>query len=278
MPITEKVSGVTKTHSAEFENAGGVMREKSSVQVNDGGVMRTIFSAGTGIGDFNVGDIVQIKEDGVETDYIIVHKGLPGDKYDSSCDGVWLLRKNLLPSRRWDGTGTADARSDYENSDINAWLNSDYLNSIDANIRSAIKSVKIPYKKGAGPNTGYTVQNGAKGLGCQAFLLSSTEVGAIDGDTLTIGQKLDYFIVDTYTEEDEDGYSELYPDSLERRVAKKDDDTAGTWWLRSPCKLNTAAVYTAIIVAARGTANTSLRVYNLSGVRPAFILPHDFLI
>ena len=46
------------------------------------------------IGTKAVGSIVKIKINGVLTDFIIVHQGLPGAMYDSSCDGTWVLMKD----------------------------------------------------------------------------------------------------------------------------------------------------------------------------------------
>lgn len=50
------------------------------------------------ISTLNVGDSVFCKEDGVDAEYLLVHKGNPDTSiYDSSCNGAWLLRKPL----RW---------------------------------------------------------------------------------------------------------------------------------------------------------------------------------
>ena len=46
------------------------------------------------LGDVAVGEIVKLKENGASKDYIVVHQGLPGFMYDSSCNGTWLFRKN----------------------------------------------------------------------------------------------------------------------------------------------------------------------------------------
>ena len=133
------------------------------------------------LADKNVGDIIKIKENGVAVNYIIVHKGKPSDLYDDSCDGVWLFREKTLEKRTWHGTTKYTRANDYENSDIEAWLNGDFLNTIDEKIREAIKTVKIPFKKGLGKaSTG--VYSGANGLSCKAFLLSGYEVGFTQSD------------------------------------------------------------------------------------------------
>ena len=120
------------------------------------------------LSDLNIGDKIQIKENGVKQNYIIVHKGKPSDLYDDSCDGVWLIREKTHSGRAWHGTGNSTSANDYENSDIEAWLNGDFLNTIDEKIRTEIKTVKIPYRKGSG--TSMEVQSGTNGLSCKAFL------------------------------------------------------------------------------------------------------------
>ena len=92
------------------------------------------------LGDKNVGDIVKIKEDGVAVNYLIAHKGKPSDLYDDSCNGIWLLRDEIHSAQVWDSTD-----NDYENSDIRAWLNSTFLDTIDEKISAKIKTVKIPF-------------------------------------------------------------------------------------------------------------------------------------
>lgn len=49
-----------------------------------------------------VGSIVKIKVNGTAEDFIIVHQGLPGSAYDSSCDGTWVLMKDAYVSIKWD--------------------------------------------------------------------------------------------------------------------------------------------------------------------------------
>ena len=132
------------------------------------------------LGDKNVGDIVKIKEDGVAVNYLIVHKGKPSNMYDDSCDGVYVLREKTLEKRIWHGTSNSTGTNDYENSSIEVWLNNAFLNTIDEKIREAIKTVKIPYRKGSG--TSMTVQSGANGLSCKVFLLSGYEVGFTQSD------------------------------------------------------------------------------------------------
>lgn len=209
------------------------------------------------LGDKNVGDIVKIKEDGVAVNYLIVHKGKPSDMYDDSCDGVWLLREKTHSKRGWHGTSSSNSVNDYENSDIEAWLNGEFLNTIDEKIRAAIKTVKIPYQKGIG--TSKTVQSGANGLSCKAFLLSGYEVGFTQSDSEFLpidGAKLSYF---------SDNNS---------RIGKYSTDTV-IWWLRSPYTHNASSVF---YVNAGGALDFSISHSSLVAARPAFVLPSSLLV
>lgn len=210
------------------------------------------------LGDKAVGDIVKIKEDGVAVNYLIVHKGKPYELYDDSCDGIYVLREKTLGKRAWHGTDTSTSVNDYENSDINTWLNGAFLNIIDEKIRAAIKTVKIPYRKGSG--TSRTVQSGANGLSCKAFLLSGYEVGFTQSDSSYLpidGAKLSYF---------SDNNS---------RIGKDSTDTAVNWWLRSPSSVSAASVFR---VLADGYLYSYLSYDSPVDVRPAFVLPSSLLV
>ena len=112
-----------------------------------------------------VGSIVKIKVNGAAKDFIIVHQGLPSSAYDASCNGTWLLMKDIYTTMKWDGSDT-----DYLNSDMTAYLNGTFISLIDADIRNAIKQVKIPYINYRDDN----VMSGANGLSTKVFLLSGT--------------------------------------------------------------------------------------------------------
>lgn len=259
MPIIENVNGVMKTHTVEFENVGGVIQEKSSVVVNDGGVLRQIHSSGTAIGNLNVGDIVKIGENGTPANYIIVHKGLPSDIYDESCNGVWLLRETAFGECQWDSSNV----NDYANSTINAWMNETFLNIIDNKIAEAIKTVKIPYRAGSGRNP--TITSGANGLSCKVFLLSGCEVGGGETNYMPLdGVCLSYFSGITAT------------NKSTKRVCNDVSGSTVSWWLRSPYIYNYENVW---CCKQEGQVGHQVAVYFLGmASRPAFILPFDFKI
>ena len=61
---------------------------------------------------YPVGTTVKIAENGTLAEYLIVHIGLPDSMYDVSCDGIWMLRKDIFEKRQW------------HSSDTNNWANS----------------------------------------------------------------------------------------------------------------------------------------------------------
>ena len=204
------------------------------------------------LGELNVGDKIQIKENGVKQNYIIVHKGKPSDIYDDSCDGIWLLRETIHSRQVWDGISSS-YDNDYENSDIKTWLNGTFLNTIDEKICNEILTAKIPYKKGTGNDSSYGVQSGSEGLSCKVFLLSGYEVGFTQSDNQYFpidGAKLDYF------------------SDKASRIANLNGSPT-TWWLRSPYANSVEKAWN--VFSNGGISNDGTG--GSKGVRPALILP-----
>ena len=216
--------------------------------------------AGTAVSTLAVGTLVKIKEYGSPVEYMVVHQGLPSSMYDESCDGSWVVRKDIAENRVWDSTN-----NDYANSDIQAYLNGAWTSRYETGILSQIKQVKIPYVNGVG-TTG-SVASGANGLSCKFFLLGSREVGIIEGDNLletpADGAKLAYF--------DNGDQGDGVADS--KRVANY-NGTASAWWNRSPRQDVTNVVYCIMKAGYHGSW-----ISNMSGgLRPACILPSTALV
>lgn len=127
-------------------------------------------------GDLAIGDITQLNVDGAATDFIVVHQGKPSSLYDDSCDGTWLLMKDVYEQRQCHSSST----NGYANNTIHSYLNSTFLALFDSNIQSAINQVKIPYVNGIGPD-GF-VASGSNGLNCKIFLLAGYEIGFTASD------------------------------------------------------------------------------------------------
>ena len=213
--------------------------------------------SGTNAGDIDVGTEVILNENGQPVNYLIVNQGIPSALYDASCEGTWLLRKDIAENRQWHSFNN----NDYENSTIDNYLNTTFLNLFESNIRDAIKQVKIPYRKGAG--YGKTVTSGSSGLSTKIFLLSSTEVNLVHGyEPTNEGACLSYF----------SGTAQNGADN--KRVAKL-NGSATDWWLRSPYCYSGGGSSRALLVLYDG--NWSYGFCSSSyGIRPALILPYDF--
>ena len=211
------------------------------------------------LGEQVVGSIVKVlKAAGGYFEVRITHQGLPSAMYDSSCDGTWVLLEDIYENRQWDGSN-----NDYKNSDIQAWLNNasnGFLSLLDADIREAIKQVKIPYVNGTG---GSGVASGANGLSCKVFLYGGYELGWTTSDNSYFpvdGAKLDYF---------QQGTSSA---ANQKRIAKLNGSPAD-WWTRSPLMGSSGRVWD---VGSGGLCNI-WDYYNTYGVRPGFILPSSLL-
>lgn len=205
------------------------------------------------LGTKAVGSIVKLKVNGTAKEFIVVHQGKPSSLYDESCNGTWLLMKDIYENRQWHSSAT----NFLEFSTIHSYLNSTFLNLFDSDIRDAIKQVKIPYRKNGG--SGGSDQSGANGLLCKIFLLSGYEVGWTTSDNQYFpvdGAKLSYF-------EPGAGSSALY-----KRVANL-DGSAFFWWLRSPY-----AGGNVWRVSPNGHYDSSNASY-ANGIRPALVLPPD---
>ena len=187
-------------------------------------------------------------------DFLIVHQGLPSSIYDASCDGTWLLMKDIYEERQWHSSNV----NKYESSDIHAYLNNDFLNLFNSNIKNIIKQVKLPYRKNGG--SGGTNQSGANGLLTKSFLLSCYEVGFTTSDSQYFpqdGAKLDYFESGTGTS------------ASNKRIAKL-NGSAALWWLRSP---NTGLTSRVWCVYSDGYYGNRYDASDSYGIRPALILP-----
>lgn len=207
------------------------------------------------LGTKAVGSIVKLKVGGTAKEFLVVHQGKPSSMYDESCDGTWLLMKDILEATRWHSSDD----NNLENSTIHSLLNSTFLNAFESNIRDAIKQVKIPYRKNGG--SGGSDQSGANGLSAKIFLLSGYEIGFTTSDNSYFpvdGAKLSYFEAGT-------GSS-----ALNKRIAYW-NGSADYWWLRSPVTYSTSLVW---LVNYDGVCEAN-KASNSAGIRPALILPPD---
>lgn len=206
--------------------------------------------------DIVVGSSVYLMENGVATEYLVVNQGIPSNSslYDSSCDGLWLLRKNAIGNMAWHSS-----QNNYANSNPHVWLNGNFFDSLGVIEKSAIKQVKIPYANG---NTLDSVESSENGLATKVFLLSNPEVahGTKDNQeygTVQDGARLAYF----------------KQNEQSKRVATLDDGSEANWYLRSPCRATTNRVW---CVGWNGYIG-NYKVVSSRNLRPALILPTNAL-
>ena len=209
------------------------------------------------LGSKAVGSTIKLKVNGSARNFIVIHQGKPSSVYDDSCNGTWLLMKDIYENRAWHSSNT----NDYANSTIHSYLNSTFLNLFESNIKNAIKQVKIPYRKGHGTST--TVTSGSNGLSAKIFLLSTTETSfSYSYMPRGEGAELAYF----------KGCADNGSDS--KRVAYLNGSATG-WWLRSPgCNITSNR---ALVVGSAGTSGDT-NCSSSRGIRPALILPSSLLV
>ena len=232
----------------------GVARDGKKGYIGVDGVARQFWQKGTPIGELPVGTTVKLNVNGTATNFLIVQQGLPSSVYDASCNGTWLLKKDLIEYMDF-GTNNS-----YANSLIHSYMNGTFLKQLDVNIQSIIKQVKIPYVNSSG-----AVVSGSSGLSTKIFAISTGELGWTSAQNNASygryfpedGAKLDYFIAGEGTE------------ANSKRIAYY-NGTASSWWTRSPSLNRTFAF------SVQSNGNYSLGDPTGSHyIRPALILPSD---
>ena len=198
-----------------------------------------------------VGSTVKLMEGGSAVEYLVVNQGIPSNSnlYDASCDGTWLLRKDIRELLAYNSS----ENNSYKESAAHNYINDTFLNLFGGMEQTVIKQVKIPYVNGT---VGAGIASGASGLSAKAFLLSGYEIGIGGADYLPRdGAKLDYF----------DQIAGADP----KRIAYL-NGSASFWWLRSPYTYR-ASTTNVWYVDNNGGCNTIRSTYQY-GVRPALIL------
>lgn len=224
------------------------------------GIVPTLKAPVTGVlaSSLAVGSTVKLMEGGTAVEYLVVNQGIPSNSslYDSSCDGTWLLRKDIHSERQWAYSND----NVYTRSAINTWLNGTFFNTLGSAEQAAVKQVKIPYCTGGGDTT---INSGANGLSVKAFLLGVYEVGWTTSDYSLFnvdGAKLEYFISGTGTA------------AKDKRTAKLNGRDQ-QWMTRTPVGEGNGAEF---VVTSSGRYDTGLSKTS-DGVRPALVLPSNAL-
>ena len=245
-------NGVSKTTvMGKYRDANGKVQRFFCIapQSDDGDSPTT----GATVAELAVGSSVFMNVGGVSTEFIVVHQGRPSELYDVSCDGAWLLTKDICEVRKWND---GKVNNNYAGSTIHTYLNGEFLNLFDAGVAGQVKEVILPYTE----YSASAMFTGANGLPTKVFLLGLYEVGGTPNYNayyLQDGDKLDYFLLGT-----DDNAAKM-----QRRAAYNGADDV--WWLRTPYKGSASGVMN---VTATGDLpyKSATTAY---GIRPCLILP-----
>lgn len=216
---------------------------------------------GKKLSDYAIGEHVFLNVNGTPYQFLVVNQGIPSNSslYDSSCNGTWLMMKDLYDFHTWD----AGNSNNYKLSDVSIYLNGDFVALFDSAVQNTIKQVKIPY--------GYlddssqleaNVNSGANGADVKIFLPSTSELGYDHGSGTSFhardGANLAYFA----------NTSSEGTDS--KRIAYFNGEVRN--WHTRTCR--GYATHLTYYVNSDGKFFTQGAVANL-GVRPTLIMPFD---
>lgn len=196
----------------------------------------------TRLGDMAVGSTVKIKVDGTLKDFLVVQQGLPSSDYDQSCNGTWLLMKDIVATMPFYSDG------DFV---VDDYLKTTFPSLLPSGIYSAIKTVTLKYYEREYYNASDKV-----------FLLACRELNY--GMWISGLHYLKYF---SDSPDENSGTSE----SWGKRVAYYEGRQA-KWWTREfNGHGNSAVVYTDGSISSAWSNDEY-------GVRPAFILPFNLMV
>ena len=197
--------------------------------------------ATTTLGSKATGSIIKLKENGKLVEfYVGVHN------YESGLNGAGrtlVVRKDVYDQRQWH-TSNVNA---WASCSMRSWLNSTYLNLLDADIRALIGTTKYYYTPG---NNNWTVTTRSDAV----FLLSLTELGGsstyakVEGSALPIASTL--------------------------KIAYQNDSPTYQW-TRSP---TVGGAKTAWGLKTDGGIRGNVACSGAGGSRPAFTLPSNLYV
>ena len=242
-------TGGARSVSSIYVGIDGKARQVQKAYIGVNGVAKLWYQRGTPLGTLAVGSTVKIAVGGTDYDWLVVHQGLPGSMYDASCNGTWLLMKDIYTKMKFD-----DSRSNlFVNSSLLQYLNTTFHDAIDANVRKLIKVATIPY---IAKNNTDAASSG--NLRAWVFLLSMTEVGFVGPASSNMpieGAKLRYF-------------------NSRSKIAYFGEEAAA-WWSRTPYAVFNWNVW---YIESNGDSAYSDVIGLSCGVRPCMILPQDALV
>ena len=222
------------------------------------------------LGDRAIGSTIRLRVSGTWRNAVVINHGAPNAQYQGADNVTFVVFEPILQNRQMHPSNV----NDYQNSGMHAWLNNEFMNMLDADIRDVVPQIRIPFRPGSG--TSQNVNGGANGLLTRAFLLSGAEVGV--GRSAAQGSH-------TWLPQDEgalmafflngDASSGAGLTARQRRIALNLAGSAQWWWLRSPVVLSSTNF---AFVNAGGNASDSNASVSSSGVRPALPLPSSLSV
>ena len=240
----------TRVDNTGYEISDGKVRvDGTGYEIEDGRTRAEgtgyDISFGVEISTLPVGSSVYMNVNGARTEFLVVNQGNPdSSRYDDSCNGIWLLMKDVYEGRAW---GSTD--QNYSTSAVHNYLNETFLSLLDADVQSLVSEVKLPFSAGA------SAAYGSSGVSTKIFLLSGWEIGWDADDlpnTVIDGVCLGYF----------KGIADY------DRVAYY-DGSAVTWFTRT-CNPRVSG---AMWMCTHDGRSASQPAGGKSGIRPALILP-----
>lgn len=194
----------------------------------------------TPLGELDEGTLVKLNEDGSPVEFYIAKHD-----YESGLNGTGrtlMVRKDCYSQRKYHSSATY-----FPSTDIYDWLNDDYYNLLDANVRTDIGTTKYKYFANfyGTSTTAYGTNTSAVFLMSMAELFGTSEFS--DGSQLPIADVL--------------------------KIAYFEGSATAQWTRSSPTQTNAQRVN---YVAANGTqASYNPPSVNYVGARPIFTLPSD---
>lgn len=165
--------------------------------------------------DAQNGKIINLPYKGAMTPHRVVHIGNPDSGiYDSSCNGVWLLRQDIVEMGDWQASNVSTG---FPNSTI-ANAMDDYVDDYDISVQSSIKSVNIPYCVGGGSLSVTTTTK-------KIFPPSMKELGFDEENFPEDGAPLQYFI----SNPDADAVIANYNNAPANYWSRTTDNRFSTW-------------------------------------------------
>ena len=239
----------------------GVFAVNKDGVASDGCVSDSVIpKAGVPVSTLSTGTIIKINENGAPIEYIIIQQGKPHETiYDDSCDGTWVLRKDIHSKQLWN----SEANNDYKSSTIHNWLNTTFRNTLSQYDNSIINTIKIPYRNGNADSG--TTDAGANGLSTQIFLLAICELlSSTSLKDLNEGTFIQYF-------------------SGSEKIYAAYNGTITAYWTRSPINDGMSGGRHEVGIITTPTSSTrpgSMAYCHLGtqGVRPAFILNPESIV